>query len=757
MTKDKYYLGIFLISAATLMLEIALIRIFSVIQFYHFAFLTVSIALFGIAAAGTFLYVKKLRNPLYYSTMLFAISAVVSFFILNNLVFDPVRASVNYSHAFRLFFYYFFVAIPFFFSGLIIAYSFKQLQSQSGKLYFYNLSGAALGSIAVLPVMALFGERIILVVSFIGLLAAVFFTKKFVKISAAILIAILLLLVPLQINISEYKELRQSLNYPNSALLSTEWNTFARVDVVNSSFTRYAPGLSSVHRQRLPDQIGVLVDGSNMNAFTAYTNLSFVNHLPTSIGYALKKNPKVLIINAGPGLDVVAGLQNNATITATELNPTIVNLLREEYKNFSGNIYEKASFRVEDGRAFVKKGQQYDIIIISLSGNVLSSNYGLSENYLLTSEAFNDYSKHLTDDGFLVITRWLGFPPKESLRLFSLAFDIDNSANKIAMFRSWTTVTLVLGKKALSATRISKIKEFTDNNRFDLIYLPSQFVPNKYGKFKEPYYYQAVNKIIEDKESFYRDYLFDVMPVYDDKPFYFNFFKLSKIRELYKITGQNWQPFLDPGFLLIFLLIQAIILSSIFILLPLKLLKQAVKKQPLVFFFCIGLAYLFIEIVFIQKFALLFGQVFYSASTVIFSMLLFSSFGSLYSQKFRLNIFKIAIILFILLIFYYLLIPTTINLLITLSLPLKIIFTSLIIAPLAFLMGIPFPTGMRLIDNKIVPWAWAVNGSASVLSTVMAVFIALFVGYSAVLILAALLYLFAALFLRTTHISAPLQ
>ena len=727
------------------MLEIGLIRIFSVIQFYHFAFLTVSIALFGIAAAGTFLYIKKLQNPLYISAILFSISTIISFFVLNNINFDPVKASVNYFHALRLIFYYIFMAMPFFFSGLIIVYSFKKYQDQSGRIYFYNLSGAAFGSLAVLPIAALFGEKLILVVSLLGLLSSIFFTKQLIKILVVVVVAVLLLFVPLQLNISEYKELKQALNYPGSELLATKWNSFSRVDVVNSSFTRYAPGLSSEYRNRLPEQIGVLVDASNMNAITSYP-IDFVNYLPSSIGYALIESPKTLIINSGPGLDVAAALQNNATVTAVDPNPTIIGLLKQEYKNFSGNIYDKADVYVADGRSFIKKGT-YDIILISLSGNVLASNHGLSENYLLTSEAFTDYHSHLTDDGLLVVTRWLSFPPKESLRLFSSALEIDDSAKKVAMFRSWTTATLLLSKKELSQDRINKILAFTEKNRFDLIYLPAEFVPNKFGKFEEPYYYNAVNQIIHNKE-FYEDYLFDVKPVYDDKPFYFNFFKLSKIKELYAIIGENWQPFLDPGFLLLFLLVQAIILSLIFILLPLKLLKQAITKKPLGFFFCIGLAYLFIEIVFIQKFTLLFGQIFYSASTIIFSMLLFSSFGSLYSQKLQINIFKIVTAIFILIIFYYFFLSPIINLLMPLQTALKIILAVLVVGPLAFVMGMPFPTGIRLINNNLIPWAWAVNGSASVLSTILAVLIALFIGYSLVLILAAILYLLSSLFLR---------
>ncbi|MBW2991562.1 hypothetical protein KY348_07745 [Candidatus Woesearchaeota archaeon] len=755
MIKNKHYIGIFLVSVATLMLEIGLIRLLSVIQFYHFAFLIVSIALFGSAAAGTFLYIKKLKKPLFISAVLFSVSSLIGFFFLNSFSFDPVQASVSHAHALRLILYYIFLGLPFFFSGIIIAYSFASNPRNSGKIYFYNLLGAALGSLGALLIISLFGEKIIFIIFTLGLLSSAFFTKKTKQLLIIALISLLLLLIPTHLNISDYKELSQALNYPNSQLLNMQWNSFSRVDVVKSSFTRYAPGLSSEYRKQLPEQIGVLVDASNMNSITQNKNLSFVDYLPTAIGYSLMDNPKTLIINAGAGLDVLAALESNASVTAVETNPLIINLLKNEYKDFSGGIYTKADVHTGEGRSFIKQKGEYDIIILSLAGNVLSQGlYGLSENYLLTAEAFKDYHNHLTKDGVLIVTRWLQYPPRESLRLFSLALEIDETGKRTAMFRSWTTVTLLLSKKEFDENRINQIKSFTEKNKFDIIYLPAEFEPNRHGKFKEPYYYQGASHILENKKRFYKNYLFDVSPVYDDKPFYFNFFKPSKAKQLYNILGQSWQPFLDQGFLLIFLLAQAIILSLIFILLPLKFLRKAeLRKKPLAFFFCIGIAYLFIEIVLIQKFILLFGQVIYSVSTVIFSMLLFSSIGSLVSQRLKTkNIFKVIIILFILIILYYLLTPLIINSLISLSLIIKIILTSIYIAPLGFFMGMPFPLAIKGINKKLVPWAWATNGSASVLSPILAVLLALVIGYSAVLILAALFYLTGIFFFQKIKI-----
>ncbi len=756
---NKDYIGLFLISLATLMLEISLIRFFSIAQFYHFAFMVISIALFGIAASGTFLLIKKVRNPLFLSSILFSLSTITGFFITNNLSLDPYKVVTNFTHIFVLVYYYLFLSLPFFFFGIIVAFIFSQNQKNSGLVYFYNLSGSALGTILAIPSLAFLNLKIIFLISLIGLLAALFFiyNKKLNKVVLFLIVLnLLLFFIKFDINISPYKELNQALNVPNSRLISTKWNSFSRVDIVNSSFTRYAPGLSLAFKGNLPEQIGVLIDGSNMNSVTKYENLDFLDFLPMSLPYNLKHKPKVLVINAGTGLDVLIALKNNATVTALETNPIVISLLKNEYKDFSWDIYNKANVYFEEGRSFLKKGKKFDVIVISLAGNVLSGPSGitsLSENYLLTVDAFRDYYNALNDNGFVIITRWLFNPPKEEARLFSLALEVDREGKKIVMFNSLTTVTLLLSKKKIDENIVNKIKEFTDKNKFDIIYLPNDFYfePNKYAKFKEAYHYNTLQQLIKNKKNFIKNYLFDISPVYDDNPYYFNFFKLTKFFELKRLLGQRWNPFLDPGFLLFFVFVQALTLALLFIFIPL-LFKEKIKKisnkKSLFYFFAIGIGFLFIEIVLIHKFILFLGHNIFSTTTVIFSMLLFSSLGSLYSQRIDVKKLKnIILILSFLVILYIFLLRLFINNFITLNLILKIILASIFIAPLSFFMGFAFPLAIRKTDKELIPWAWAVNGSASVLSPILAVMIALFFGYNFAFVLAGLVYLISIVFI----------
>jgi len=339
------------------------------------------------------------------------------------------------------------------------------------------------------------------------------------------------------------------------------------------------------------------------------------------------------------------------------------------------------------------------------------------------------------------------------LRLFSLALTQDKDGKKTALFRSLTTTTLILSKKELSQGKIASIRDFTERNHFDLIYLPAPFTPNQFLQFKEPYYFNAVKKILDNKESFYDSYLFDVGKVTDDRPFYFHFFKPSEIKTLYSLLGKQWNPFFDSGFLLFFILLQAIFLALFFILLPLAFCKKTsvqikISKKPLFYFFALGISYLFIEIVLIQKLILFLGHVIFSSTAVIFSMLFFSSLGALYSQRITIGKLKQIIgIIFVLALIYPFLLDKIIELLISSSLITKVLITILMIAPLGFFMGFPFPMGIRAIKKELIPWSWAVNGSASVLSPILAILIALSFGYRIVIIMAGVIYILGLLFI----------
>ncbi|MFT4303855.1 MAG: hypothetical protein ACMXYG_04775 [Candidatus Woesearchaeota archaeon] len=764
MKNIRIYLGIFFISLATLSFELSLIRFFSISQWYHFAFMVVSISMFGMAVAGTFLAIKKLKKPLTWSSIGFSLSAFFGFFIINNISFDPFKAGINYWYSLNLLFYYLILGLPFFFFGIIIAFLFGKYRKISGKIYFWNMFGSSIGILIGLLIMSSFISYYILFIASLGILSLVLFSGSLfrIKVFSLIMVCIFLfsgLFFPglFEIKISQYKELSIALDVPRTEIIDTKYNSISRIDIVNSSFVRYAPGLSPVYRQSLPPQLGVMIDGELLGAMTYYniydnTSLSFLDHIPTKLAFNLNTENNVLVINPGAGMDVLLGLNQRRNVTAVESNPLLINIIMNDYGSYSGHIYDKANVLFGDGRNFLKtNNDKFGIIILSLSGNLFGESSGISsltENYFLTADAFSDYYESLTDDGVIIITRWLNFPPKESLRLFSLALKVDKNADNIAMFRSWTTVTLVITKQKITNETSNIIKNFAESNGLDIVYLPYYYEPNINLKFEEPFYHNALKSLLGSPDEFYDYYVFDVSPVFDNKPFYFNFFKLSKFNELRNMSD-HWNPFLDSGFLVFFMFVKVLILSFILILLPLLIFhNESNQKRFLGYFFLIGIGYMFVQIVLIQKFILYLGQVMYSSAIIIFSMLLFSSLGALFSDKLNQYVIrKVLIIIAGLIFFSIFLIAGVMQIFSSFSLFFRIIIAIILIAPLGFMLGMPFPLGIKLIKKEAVSWAWAINGMASVIGPILAVIFALFMGYNMVLIFAGMVYLLGIIFL----------
>lgn len=782
------YIGVFLVSLSTLTLEISLTRILSVSQWYHFAFMVVSIALFGIGASGSFLTTfrfllkRDIDKLLTFFSGLFSVSCIASFVLSNFIPFDPFRMAWDRFQILYILVYYVVLAVPFFLSGLCIAVVLSGMPKKVGRLYFSNLIGSGLGSLLVVVLFTpLSGSGVIAFTSFVGALSSFFFSlnlpKKATYLTLTWIIASAALLSSAQpllpISISPYKSLCTAMRYPGAEILFTGWNAISRVDVVQSSYVRYAPGLSYQYQGALPRQLGITVDGDGLSAITHYegdpTTLEFTDFLPMSLPFQLQRSPSVLIIGSGGGLDVLTAFYHDAkSIVAVEANPIIIDVVKSRYGEFSGRIYESDKVRVtvSEGRSFVRScAEKYDVIQLSLTGNVAASAsgvYALAENYLYTTEAFEDYFAHLSDDGVLSVTRWLLPPPREGVRLVSLAVSalenlgIADPESHIAVVRSWGTITLILKRNRFTPEDLERIREFCKERRFDVVYLSgiTSSEVNIYNRFPEPYYYRMVNGLVysEDKSRFYGDYLFDVSPVTDERPFFFHFFKWDKIVPIYESMGKKWQPFVEGGYLVPLVFVQALILCVVFILLPVRTFKReritTGKWRMLSYFLFLGVGYMFIEIVLVQKFILFLGQPIYAVSTVLFTILTFSGIGSFHSERFEsrdVRLFGLVIsTLSGLIVLYLAFLPALFHTFLGEAPLVRGLISSLAIAPLGFVMGMPFPMGIRLTDHlspDLIPWAWAVNGCSSVLGSILPVMIALSFGFSVVLALASAAYL----------------
>jgi len=813
-------LGIFVLSMSTLALQALFIRLFSISLWYHFAFMIVSIALLGFGASGTYLsiFLKNntnnedqenekrglLKNKYYLSlfSFLFSLTTILSYLIFNLIPFDPYRIAFDKIQFLYLFIWYLGLTAPFFFSGVCLGILLSQKSEKVHIIYFYNLVGSSIGSFFVVLTIPIFGgEKLVLLIACFGIITSFLFLPKYqtdfsnyknlftklssiftksknrfilVNIFSFILIIILIIFTPpfFQIRMAPQKTLSQLLNFPDSKILLTEWNAFSKVDVIESDKIHSAPGLSLKFPDPPPKQIGITTDGDDLSPITFCDNTKnttdFLYYLPSYIAYILKPNSSVVLMNPGGGLDILGALQNNCKkITVVEKNPILINLLKEDYRDFSGNILNSPKVKVinENDRNFIASSKKkYDLIFLCLDDSykvVTAGTYSLGENYEYTVEAIKQYYNHLEINGILCISRWLQLPPSESLKIFSTILssldelNIKDPQDYVCAIRSFSTSFIMVKNGKFSNEEKQGVKDFCDERGFDLIYY-SNIMPdetNKNIKINKPYYYEYFSKIVGiDKKDFINEYEFDVSPTTDNKPFFFHFFKPSHIPKILASYGKTWQPFGGGGYLILFaLLLISVLLSIMLIIIPLiirgKRFNLKVSKwQIFIYFSAIGIGFLFIEIPLMQKFILYLGHPIYSVSTVLFSILFFSGLGSLIlgknTQYFSIKICALLILILILLM----LSPVLLKNLMAYPFYIRFISCILILAPMGFLMGAPFPMGIRLtskVSSDLIPWAWSVNGFSSVVSSILATIFAISWGFNTVLIMAFFAYLLA--------------
>jgi len=801
------YIGIFFFSTSVLLFELSLMRVFSILQWNYLAFMIISIAFLGYGASGTFLSVfssilkiaegKKLYKYLLFFSLLFSSGSLLSIFVISKVPFDLYRITTDRYQLIYLGIYYLAIAMPFFFAGICISLAISKLPEKINKIYFCDLGGASIGCISFLVLANYISlSHLLIIPPLLSFLASFLFSLKLKDKRSIIYIAGIFVFIILfsgaesfySLPINPYKSVFTLLRYPNSQIIDRQENSFARLEVVESEGVKYAPGLSLNFSGEIPEQLGLVTDGDGLSAITrlegendleSLEKIEFSDYISSALGFHLIGDKrKVLIIGPGGGLDILGGIYNKAEeIWGIEMNPDVKILLQNNYADYSGNIYNREGIKILTGEGrSVLKGleQKFDLIQISLIGSSNTASGGfhsISENYLYTVEGFIDFWQHLSDGGSLSVTRWLKFPPREIVRLCSISLEalsrmgIERPENHLAVIRSWATSTLILSKKEIGEEEIRIIKDFCDKRNFDTVYFPGikEEDANINHILEQSYYYQEIDQLVnsfkgDELKDFYDSYFFNVSAVTDNQPYFFYTLKWENIPKIIKSTA-NWQPLVEWGNLIIFVtFIQGIIFSIIFIFLPLILkrfpaTKRKAKVPFLLYFASLGLGYMLLEISFIQKFILYLTNPSYSTSIIIFSFLFFSGLGSFYSKKMEKNYIgslKIIILtLCVILLLYQIILPHIFNTTLKYSLLVRILITIGLIFPLGFLMGMPFPLGIRLVssinqgkEKGLIPWLWATNSFCSIIASVSAVIIALFFGFRVVATLAILAYLF---------------
>jgi hypothetical protein len=717
---------------------------------------------------------------------LLGISISGSYLIVNQLPFDPVQLFWAKTQLAYFALFVIILALPFFFTGLILASALSVYSEKSGLLYSADLIGAGLGPISGLLLMSILApEKIVPLLSFSAASAALIEGKKRYNIIAVLLMlcnVVLFVYNPsmLRLNMSPYKGLETALRYPGAKLLETYISPYARIDTFVSPAIRFAPGLSLRYMEPLPEQVGIAIDGGNLHAITDaryQEKLDFLEYLPSSLPYEIGPRKDVLVINAKGGLQaLVADFYRSRHVVKTDSNPLLMEIMKDH--KFSEKIYSMNT-QTGFGRTWLSSsGKQFDIIDISLMGTSPTGAFGISEDYRFTVEAFKEYIRHLTPRGMLSMHLYIIPPPRAELRILLTAIRAMNElgikkvSRNIAAVRSWGTVCIVIKKSAFLPEDIVRIKTFSESRGFDLIYYPGihPSETNIHVQMPSDEYHTAFMNIIhaDSRESFLKNYIFNVRPVRDEGPFFHYYLRLENFRAIYQTMGEKWQYFLEEGNILPLIFLQVLFLSIIIVLLPaVPALKQRTSQHAtdflgkrerlkgiryMPYFALIGIGFMFVEIPLIHKMILVFEHPSSAFSIVLATILFSSGIGSLLSHTYGFLRKPYVLLLIVLSIFAVsFLFSFFVDILKGYSMIGKALMTFMFFMPLGLFLGIPFPLGIRLLgkgNTSLIPWAWAINGCFSVLSPVTAFLIAISHGFKTVLLLGTLCYLIAFIIMR---------
>ena len=794
------YACVLLVSTATLLFEIALTRIFAVTQGYHFAFLAISLALLGFGASGTALALvpalasRNVRPVIAGAGLLFAVTSTGGLYLTNVLPFDAYTLLWEPSQLAYLALYYLALAVPFFFAGSIVGACLAKHPSRAGALYGANLVGAGIGCLLSVVFPLIVGAAgSVVVAGAIALAGAAAMAGRALRRPAWLVpgvlgvaaVAAAVALGVTELRLSPYKAVSQALRHEGAAKAFHRWNAFSLVEVIESGSIHAAPGLSFAYRGSLPPQTALAVDGDNLSPMSAVPpeSADFTEYLPTALVYRLSnpahpepvEGPSALVIEPGGGLDVLTALRNGAgSVTVVVSNPLVVEAVGERFADHAAGVLGRPEVTVVDegARSYLHRtDERFDVIQVSLADSfrpVLAGAYGVSESYLYTVQAFESYYRRLAPDGFLSVTRWAQTPPSEGVRVVSVAVEAlerlgVEPADHVAVIRSLQTITLIVKRSPLDDADIDAVRGFADALQYDLVYHSGIAASdlNRFSVHPTPAYHDTVAAILNAgaREELYAGYGHDISPTSDDRPFYFHLFRWSQTPEILASLGRTFQPFGGAGFLIVLgSLVVAIVAAGAFILLPLLFRRDessGVGPQagsvgrlwPFVYFAGLGLGFLWVEIPLLQRFILYLDQPTYAFATVLFGVLVWSGVGSLASDRLRVSMAAAVSVVAALSVLYAFGLPLLFDTTLGLPLPGRLALSVALLAPLGAAMGVPFPRAIRTLGEQapaLVPWAWAVNGSTSVVSAILATVLALSFGFTWVILGGAAAYLVAA-------------
>lgn len=792
--------ALFLISAAVLALQVLQTRILSVQMWHHHSYMVVTMTLLGFAAAGSLVTVRpglargNVAVKLGVACHLFFVTTILGYFLLARTA-DAAAEMTASGQYFSLSLFYSYLLLPYFFGGLVVTIALSGAKDVHG-LYFVNLAGSAVGAWVFIAVITpLGGERLLVLSAAMGALAGFVLLAR--QGAAGLLGSLGVLGVAgvlfagapkwLAVGVASNKAMTDALeNIEGSEVVHTAWTPLCRLDFVRFPDVDEATYPMNVYQDG--DAITVMHSDASFAPLEPFPALNTLAYEPHKIRFEeTGERPKALAIGIGGGIDLRYGLASEAeSVLGIEINSETVRLMREDFADWNGDIYhrridhgggdvQEVEVRVGEGRSTLRRlEEKFDVIELSGTDTYTAGNSGayvLSESYLYTAEALGEYFDHLNPGGTLGMIRLAYDPPRENLRLFAIALlelrergverpsehgvvifhEQKHDSGQIIRFSGNVYSVDPLPEEAIALYRQADLVP-----EFRVLYYPGIELDNPFTRLA-----RAIDEGTE--QEFFDAYYWDVSPVDDDSPFFFNFHHWSALLGDDERGASDWHDLTGGPIglrILGTLLLQTTVLTALLVILPLIALRKGLASsnagRHLVYFLGLGAGFMFLEISTVQRLVLFLGHPTYSLTVTLSCFLFFAGLGSLWSRRYRerpgaaLRVVVVALAVFIAV--YAVALEPILAGLLHLSLPVRIACCVVLLAPMNFLMGMPFPLGLARLQRlapPLVPWALGANGGASVIGSILCIVVAMESGFRAVSLTAMGIYLVGMLVVTT--------
>jgi hypothetical protein len=773
-----------LLSGASLSYEILIIRLVAIEQFHHFGAMAISVAMLGFGASGTALAVarptaERSSSWLVGSAAASALLLAVSPLLARSIPLDAARIVWDPGQWWPVAGVYLSLAAPFVAVSFAILLAIRVRATRPGAIYGASFVGAAFGSgLTLAALWLLAADRAVFLPPLAAAAGALLLARRPVTLAPAVTATLLagagVLGTLGEVRVNPYKALPQVLAFPNAERVAEHHSPLGWLLAVKAPAFRYAPGLSLGYGGAFPAQTGLFVDGEIVGALTDLRGgaQDMVRWLPSALPYALAPR-RVAVLGSEGGLAVQIALVHGAdAVLAVELQPAIAELGRQLAAPGSVAPFTdpRVSVAVGDARAVMAGAtQRYDLIALGSTGRLGASGGGLhalSEDFGHTVEAYVQYLERLAPAGTLAVSQWLSQPPRAAVRSILTVARALRETRPAALERGlvvahgWATAMILARPDGFDRAAVAALRHWAASRGLDLDWYPgvepdSLQPTNVLGNLDLTRAAAAATGTVAEAQAFANSYPFAVEPATDARPYPHHYLKTRAIPRFLRESRGSWLPFAEWGPIAAALaVLQGTVLGGLCLLVPVALkrgrrLRAARWLAVVSYFSLVGLAYMAAEIAALQQLQLLLGHPVYAAAAVLALLLLTSGFGAVASDRAseRRGAAVAAALGLALIACAAGLLP----LVEALQPARSFVRTSVglaCVAPIGFLMGMPFTLGLRRLareDDGSLGWAWASNAFASVVAAPLAALVALELGSPAVFAIAAAAYFVAAL------------